>query len=69
MMTPDLSMPPPQVFYSTQPSQVPPPAGMEDVIQGISSMEFRRGGGGQQYSRKDYNRPQQQYYQPPASRR
>ena len=69
MMPPDMRHPPPQVYYAPPPPQVSAQAAMEEVIQGINTMEFRRGGGGQTYGRKDLNRPQQQYYQPPASRR
>ncbi|XP_052795129.1 tudor domain-containing protein 3-like [Mya arenaria] len=67
MMQPDMSMPPPQMYYSA-PAPLGSPGGMEEVIQGMGSMEFRRGGGGQPYQARD-NRPQQQYYQPPPQRR
>ncbi|XP_060585964.1 tudor domain-containing protein 3-like [Ruditapes philippinarum] len=62
----DMSVPPPQVFYSAPPQ--PGVSGVEDVIQAFGGMEFRRGGGGAAYSRKD-GRGQQQYYQPPPQRR
>ncbi|KAL4230472.1 tudor domain-containing protein 3 [Mactra antiquata] len=65
MIPADMNVPPPQVFYTTQPVS---PSGMEDVIQGVNSIEFRRGGGGAPYVRKDNRGQQQQYYLPMQQR-
>lgn len=63
---PDLTVPPPQVFYTAPPPQMSP---IDDLTTAISSMEFRRGGSGPMYPRKQDNRPQQPLYQAPVQRR
>jgi len=68
MMAQDMSVPPPMFFSQAPQGSMTSPTGMEEVIQGMAGLEFRRGGGGQAYPRRD-NRPPQQYYQPPAQRR
>ena len=63
---PDLTVPPPQVFYTAPPPQMSP---IDDLTTAISTMEFRRGGSGPMYTRKHDNRAPQQLYQPPVQRR